>query len=417
MPASKIEKFILVYIAFRSTISVFYDVSFLGFRITDMAGVIFPSVLIGYYLKIGSPKTSRLTKSLFFIIIWMFISSFVSALIYEIKFYTLFKLFFKFFNGFSAFLVFPFVFKNQTSINRLINAFLISTILPATQIFSHQFLGISIESRTTKGDIVLLEGVYGNYGIFALISWIGSLCIFAKLGLKINNYRLRLFYTILLLGYLIVGFATLSRTLLVILVIVLSGFASVLIKGKKIGYIFFLIVAGYLLSTSQIFKKQSQLVVQRSQKEIEIIQGKRDVHFALHGRVGRWQRFYEVFTQRFSFVEQLVGTNLYLGPHGDYFFWLFYYGIIGLILYLRFLAKLLTQCVNKLRFTKAIFFRYYGTMAVTSIFVWLVTAISTNPSFIPDFGYFVLGNVSIFLALSNKVLANQIPTSQSAGMT
>jgi hypothetical protein len=343
------------------------------------------------------------------LIVWLFLSSLIIFLNYELNIYGVLKDFFKLLNGFAVFITFPLIFKNNKDVNMLMNAFLISTIFPALQVTAQYLLGtnfLGLKARVT-GDITMYEGVYGNYGVFGIISWIGLLSVITKLG--VNNKKNRFLYVSLFMFYLLVGFTTFSRTIMVLMLVILLGFINLLIKTKKGSILFITLLLGIIIIYSPILNFAYENIKKRSLQEIEVLRGERDIAYGMHGRIGRWDRNLTSFFNEYGLFEQLVGTDLYIGPHGDYFFWLFSHGFIGLLLYLSFIISLLFYIKKRLKRVNLIFHKYYGTAAFLGVIIWMLMAISTNPSFIPDFGYFVLGNSAIFLFITRQTYKTRIP--------
>ncbi|NIM17566.1 MAG: hypothetical protein GTO45_36595 [Candidatus Aminicenantes bacterium] len=396
------KKLVLFYISVRTIITAFYDVYPIpGFRATELIGAIFPIILLVYYFE-RHPPLSRSQKKIFLLISWALFSSLIVLLNFGVNAYVIFKQFFKLLNGFAVFIAFPLIFRNNRDVNLLINAFLISTIFPALQITAQYLIGadfLGLKAHVS-GDITLYSGVYGNHGVFGIISWMGLLSIITKLG--VNNKKNRLLYVSLFIFYLLVGFTTFSRTIMVLMLVILFGFILLLVRSKKGGILLLTICLVLLAVISPVAEVAYENIKKRSLSEIEILRGERDIIYGLHGRVGRWDSKLTVFLQEYSIFEQMIGTDLSIGPHGDYFSWLFSYGFIGLLLYLSFIISLLFYVKTRLKRVISVFHKYYGAAVFLGIIIWIIMAISTNPSFMPDFGYFVLGNSTVFLFITRK---------------
>jgi O-antigen ligase len=383
-------------------VTAFYDVYPLpGLRVTEIVGAAFPLILIVYFLE-KRPPLSGLQKRMLLLMFWIFLSSLILLVNFEFNFQVALKDLFKHLNGAVVFIAFPLLFRTIKDVNLLMNAFLISTIFPVLQIaaqylFGANFLGLKAR---VSGDITMYEGVYGNHGVFGLISWIGALTIIAKLG--INKKKHRFLYVSLFMLYLLVGFTTLSRTIMVLMLVILFGFITLLFRTRKAGVLLITFFLGIIVIYSPIVDFAFKNIKARSQYEIEVLRGERDIAYGMHGRIGRWDKNLDTFFNDYSILDQLVGTDLYIGPHGDYFFWLFKYGFIGLLLYLSFIFSLLFRVKNRVKRVSLPFHKYYGAAVLLGIIIWMLMAISTNPSFMPDFGYFVLGNGAVFLFITGQ---------------
>jgi O-antigen ligase len=254
-----------------------------------------------------------------------------------------------------------------------------------------------------EGDFYMFEGVYGNHGVFGLISWIGSISVMMKAKYWINSNRWRLWYLVLFLVYLSIGFLTLSRTIMVIMLFILVYFAlNFLRRSNLYTRIAFLFLVLFFTSTS-LFRYAREGLLVRSEQEFEVIEGSREISAGFHGRIGRWDQNLSYFFSDFNVLEQLVGTNLFIGPHGDYFVWLFSYGFIGLLLYLGFLIFLFRKSLQYIQiFKKVPFYNYYSKALFSALIAWMIMAVATNPSFIPDFSIFTIGHFSIMFSYSRQ---------------
>jgi O-antigen ligase len=129
-----------------------------------------------------------------------------------------------------------------------------------------------------------------------------------------------------------------------------------------------------------------------------VMEGKADISYGFHGRIGRWNDNLKIFYDQYNIVAKFLGTDIMIGPHGDYFYWLFSFGIIGISIYLYFLFKLyfrIREIIKSLKDNN--FFYYYSRGCLTGFFVWIIMAVATNPSMIPDYGYFIMGNIGILI--------------------
>jgi hypothetical protein len=193
-------------------------------------------------------------------------------------------------NGFAVFITFPLIFKNSKDVNMLINAFLISTIFPALQITAQYLLGANFLGLKTRviGDVIIYGGVYDDYGVFGLIAAIGLLSVITKIGL--NNKKNRFLYVSLFMFYLLVGFTTFSRTIMVLVLTILLGFLTLLVKMKKGSILLITLILGIIVIYSPVVDFAFENIKKRSMTEIEVLRGERDIVYGMHGRIGRWDR-------------------------------------------------------------------------------------------------------------------------------
>jgi len=135
----------------------------------------------------------------------------------------------------------------------------------------------------------------------------------------------------------------------------------------------------------------------RSEYEFQVLEGERDIKFLGHGRVGRFMYFIDWF-ERYPLSQQLIGTGINIGPHGDWYFWLFMYGIIGLTMYLIFYLGLFRKIYSIFKKSKKyIELRALGIAALAGMTIFLVIgAFVTNSSMIIDYQIVVMGMVSMY---------------------
>jgi hypothetical protein len=399
-----VRKLILVYIALRYVIVSFYDVYIAGFKVTEFVGLAFPLVLLMYYFsQTFRGPVNKLHRRMLLMVSWLLFSSLIVFLNYNFSPYVIFRQFFAFFTGIAVALAFPLLFNNEKRINHLLNAFLISTIYPAIQMLG-QFAGIlDLNKELVEGEFYMFEGVYGNHGVFGLISWIGAVTVMMKAKYWINHKRRKIWFIGLFLLFLSIGFLTLSRTIVVIMVILFIFFSIYYLRKSSIYTKAVFGILLFVFTTSSLFQYAKEGLLVRSEDELEVLEGSRGIEAGFHGRIGRWDQNLSYFLNDFNLVEQLIGTNLFIGPHGDYFCWLFSYGYIGLFLYLGLLIFILNHILRYIKYFKnTSFFNYYSRALLAAFFAWIIMAVATNPSFIPDFSVFTVGHFSILYSYARR---------------
>jgi O-antigen ligase len=404
-----LKRIVLFYISIRTVLLAFYNVSPIpGIRVTDLVGFLFPLIILVMYIgeENNALKLKKYQQFYFYLICFVLVSYSIKLIFYEVEFIGIAKSIVKILTGFIVFILFPKIFKNEDDVKKLLNAFLISTIFPAMQIFGQYIFGrgfLGLKTNIISEDVQLYTGVYGNHGVFGIISWMGPLCIITMMAFLKKTDRRKSIFGLLFVLYLAIGIMTLSRTIVILMLVVTMGMFAILLKRKNYGLIlvFASLISIYILYTP-MFKQSYQGLLARSAGEIEVLRGNRELRYSLHGRINRWDNVVNIFLADYSLEQQLFGTDLQIGPHGDYITWLVHFGWIGIALYLLLIIKLIYKTWKYRRKTKDSFLKHYGTTALTGLIVWVIMAITTNPSFMPDFSYFVMGNVSIFLSLSLK---------------
>ena len=141
--------------------------------------------------------------------------------------------------------------------------------------------------------------------------------------------------------------------------------------------------------------------MERSEGELQVVSGEKDIGGAFHGRVGLWTDKLGEFSQR-SFIERLTGTNITIGPHCDYVQWVLQYGYIGFILYLLLFLGLLVSSIktfSRINRMHGSYLRPYGFIVIAGLIIWFMGAIIYNSSELPDKSYFIIGNAAIFLSM------------------
>lgn len=153
----------------------------------------------------------------------------------------------------------------------------------------------------------------------------------------------------------------------------------------------------YLFAQPIIEEKITPLL----ETDIEVYEGDQDSGRLLHGRIGRWTRMIDIFTNENIFSQcfgypttlkysyQFVGV----GAHNDYIRLLFLSGYFGLFYYLTFLVMVFNRTKILKNSTKYLAF---GTLGVLMLY-----SISIVPMYYPPFVYIVM-SVFAFVALPKQ---------------
>lgn len=394
------KKFVLIFIASRTLVSAFYDVNVLGpIRVTDLAGFTFLLAGLLYLIRLNSSKKTKGKSAVMLPLAWLMFSSMWILVSYGNLFmiYGYSKQIIRFANGAMAFILFASLFKSVEDIRHLAIAIMIGTFFPMLQIILIASFGPGAFGLQTMemDDHSLIMGVYGNYGVFATSTFLGMIAILILWGTGSSDRSRHRYLTLGFLGYIMGGLITLSRILLGQMMGITAIFLYSLGRRKNIGIIVLFVLGFIVLSNTSYFEEQTGSISARSEYEIQVLQGEKGREYALHGRVQRWENTFEYFIDDYSLLEQLVGANIHIGPHGDYFYWLFAYGWIGLFIYLRLNARIIGNAFRQWNRYKDTEYRMFGAAMLSTAFVWVISAIATTPSFMPDTMYTVFGLMGI----------------------
>ncbi|MHA1343263.1 MAG: hypothetical protein ACTSQG_04715 [Promethearchaeota archaeon] len=401
----------MVYIALRSFIAVFYNINlFGGFNILELSGFFFIVILIFYWVneKKFEIFNTKYTKVCLFLLFWVSFSTLFYILSYGSFSKEIFSSFIRILNNVSVFIVFPLIFKNRKEIEKLINAFLITTLLPIVQGLFQIFVGPDIFGMATsltrgaQSNYVMYYGFYHKYDWYANAALIGGLVLIYKTRTSLlNNKKKNLYYLIFYILYLMLASITLSRTLFISMAIItIFIFFNTKRKNKKISFVLILL----LFISSGFFQSHYTQLVNRSSNEIKALKGEIPLEYSFHGRVSLWKDKLQNLNKS-SFIEKMMGNKSGIGPHSDYVQWILSYGYIGISIYIFFILKLFfgsLGVLNNLIRRNQDYLRSYGLMVFAGLIIWIFEGFIHNVSQMPDYSYMIIGNISIFLAMSNR---------------
>jgi len=388
-----------VYIALRTVIAAFYDVNVIGVvRVTDVAGIGFPIVLLIYTARSGGSREIPARGIIHAIVAWMIIALIFHNIIYDtyLPIYKQAKQFARFLNAYAVFLAFPLIFRNMKDAEKLMKAFMLSTVFPLVQIVMIQGGVLSGSAYVDSG---MITGVYGNYGVFVLVGVSGALVTMYWLTIQEFSGAKRVIVWLMLVTYIAVILLTLSRTAFVLASIIIVALIFSQLKVARFKNLILGIIVLALFATSAFVQDRFERIEQRSQNEFKVLAGEKDVGQGLHGRIGRWEWALEIYYYEYDLIQKAVGADVYIGPHGDYVFWLTSYGAVGLILYLAFVFSCTKVAFVYRSRAKDSKIKSYALLVLTAWVVWIVTAISTNSSFMPDYSYFIVGNTAVLFGM------------------
>ncbi len=396
------KRFVLYFIALRTIIAAFYSVNLIGpIRMTDIAGLLFPLVSIIYLMSSGSREKVARKGIVLVPLIWLILSSaYVVVVEEQLGFIYLYaKQIFRFANGVYAFIVFPRIFTNYSDVKQFAYASLIATVFPMAQIFAITVIGPGAFGLQVVNleDVTLVKGVYGNYGVFATSTYIGLVALMILLadpGRKKSRDR---YVALGFVSYIFMGLVTLSRILMSQIMSIVAIFVYAAGKRGSFGILAVFLLAMVIFSQTSLFESKTDELLARSEYEFDVLQGEKGYHYAMNGRVDRWDEGIEVFTNDYNTMDQLFGTKIRIGPHGDYFYWLFAYGWIGFLVFLRLTKDVTVTSLVAWRRYKDTSYRMFGAAVLSLAPIWILSAVGTTPSAMPDTLYLVFGLMGIVL--------------------
>lgn len=244
--------------------------------------------------------------------------------------------------------------RSQQDLFGILQAFLYSFIVPfGVLIYENIFSPVAVEYLSEgRGGGSRIRGGYADVMSYAIYI-IGFFLISAYYYLlRIHDgkaKRMTLNKMLLVIALCLLGLISIKQvsTWAVFLALFVLFLLSSLTNRK--GIILFLLVVMLILPffAGDLYESQINPLIQ---KEFAVINGEKDVEYALNGRVGRWERYLSLWSEA-PIVSRLFGVSLSGikespimvggGIHNDFIRMLFLSGIVGLILYVVFLILML----------------------------------------------------------------------------
>jgi ABC-type multidrug transport system fused ATPase/permease subunit len=395
-----VKRLVLFWLTIRPAIYAFGTNEIFGLRINEIVGLGLIAVLFYYYFihyKEGfrEPYNGKFVRLIIYVIIasifGIFITPWVTPFIYV-------KQFLRFLTGYAIFVTFPLLFTTRKDLKNLLLALLFSTFINTffamgQILIGPGFLGLGFYQI---GEGVSLTGTYEHYGQYAMIAVMGPLLIMALIGILHKKYKTWLL--LLFITYFAVGMGTLSRSVLICLVIETGALMILLSSKNNFPYIFLFSAAAFIFINTDYFDNQMSGFETRSEYEFQVLEGERDIKFLGHGRAGRIIDYYESFS-KYPLPQKIIGAGINPGPHGDWYYWLFMYGFIGLIMYLFFYFGLTGKIYRIYKKTKQIKeLRSLGIASLAGMTIFLVIgAFVTNSSMMIDYQIVIMSLVSMYI--------------------
>ena len=365
-----------------------------------IVGVLTPVLVIIALAKMPKPKRSKLDKyfkywsvfvliGIFFVILYdpLTIDSFELLLKLSIPIYIYF---------FARIFI-----QNKQDLDGILTTFLYSGAFVAVVLLYEVFFGAIriVESRGMDR----LQGSFGDvvsYGIYlAFCFLIATYFYFSRKGEvpKMKRTRLVLIVGGLCLLALINIHHVASYTIFVGILLLFMVFNFKANKGAAfvLSFLFFLVF--YLFGQPLIEEKITPLL----ETDISVYEGDKGSEKLLHGRVGRWTKMIDIYTNEnvfsqffgypttFNYAYHYVGV----GSHNDYVRILFLSGYFGLFYYFVLLIMFFKQAKKLVNATKYLAF---GTLGILMLF-----SISIVPTYYPPFMYVVM-SVFAYVALPRE---------------
>ena len=271
--------------------------------------------------------------------------------------------------------------QDKTDLVGLLTTFLISCIYPIVSMIFGILTGFYLGAGRYVGSYadVFNNAFYLSFGAIALLYHFILNKTYYK-TLPIKNYLIILALIFAILGlWAIKHMATVAVFIGIIVVFIYVVFRK---RREAALLMIFLSILFILFAGNRFY---DEVMNPRLEKEVEVIQGTRDIDQALHGRMSRWTWLMGDFRSA-PFYAQLAGYPLSLNysshmigvtPHNDFLRIMFFTGYFGLIIYVILLVKVLRK--GKYMDVPDRFMTYAILLAT------LLYSISTVPTFYPNF--------------------------------
>lgn len=395
-------KWFVLLVLFRPIIDNLYFLKNISPFLSPLyiVGVLTPILVIYVIAKKPKPKKSKLDKYFkywsFFVLLGTFFV-FIFDPLSKTSFEFLLKLTIPIYIYFFA----RIFIQNKQDLDGILTTFLYSGVFVAVLLLYEVLFGAIrlVESRGMER----IQGSFGDvvsYGIYmAFCFLIVTYFYFSRKGEVSKLKRTRL---VLIVGGLCVlilvninHVASYSVFIALFLLFMVFNFKANKGAALVLSILFFMLF--YLFGQPLIEDKITPLL----QTDISVYEGEQDSERLLHGRVGRWTRMGEIFTNENIFA-QFFGYPLSLkrsvqyvgvGAHNDYVRILFLSGYFGLFYYLVLLLMFFKRAKKLHNATKYLVF---GTLGVLMLY-----SISIVPTYYPPFMYIVM-SVFAYVALPKQ---------------
>ncbi len=291
--------------------------------------------------------------------------------------------------------------RSKQDLQGVLIAFAISSVF-VIAILAYELIFNPISVQLSRG-LERIQGNFADVSNYAFYATCGVLISGYFYFEKINEWKFKqrvfLFLSVCAISLLISINIHHTASYAVIMTLFLIFLVNNL-KAHKGGAIFFIIMSTVLIYA---FGKETidENILPLIETDIQVYEGEKESEALLHGRVGRWMSFLEVFSES-GVVSQFIGlpasmNNPYKfiskGAHNDYLRVLMFTGYIGITVYLIFLGSIFLRALKRKTETR---FLGLGAFAIITMY-----SISTTPSLYAPLLY-VLIPVICFLAIPGK---------------
>ncbi len=380
----------LFTIMVKSLIDATWENYFFGVTLLQIIGITVPLLMLAHILRSHrfSPLKNPLIRVGLILFLWNTMVS-IGMAIDNDNVINAVNYFFRNFNFFMAMFLFPFIVRDAISFKKLLIFMLLAGIFPMLMGMYQFASGTIWEVRHTAYGLERNVGLYHDafsfrgYGFQVLTAIILMLSYFTP-----RKFILKVFLIAYAIICCIVIFNVYSKAAIVIAIswiFIWSLFnknKSGALLAPMIGLIF------YYFSGDVITQDVLQVFV----KEIGAYQGTIDEKYILSGRTTIWEIVWQQWLDS-DLISKFIGSWINFPAHNDLLRVLYTNGIIGLILYVVFIAYAGLMLYKKL-------LKQRNSLTVMGIMVyvmWLVDVTGLPPSLYPAYSWYVWGFISLAL--------------------
>lgn len=378
------HKWFIFLLLFRPLIDLTHDIEVLSSMtlLHIVGGFTFIIIIFLYILGKLSPKIKSASSISGLFIFWSLLLILNSVLIL-VELFTLDRLHLvlKLLLPAYLYLFFRDFINSKGNLDGTLQTILYSAIIPSSLLL-YEILISPFRIVRSRG----LERIMGGYPdvVSLALFFLGILLIAGYyIAEKIEKSAIKrkdVVWGVIVVSFCILGLLNINHTasyITFIFLLFFLFFSSLRVgkKGKIIG-VSILVFSGLIIFLSQVNERIEHLL----NTDIRVIRGEVDVVFAFHGRMGRWQRHWDYFSDNASFPEKLVGVigvkrpfMISAGEHNDYLRILYATGYIGIFVYFCMLIALFKRSA---KMPKSQQFLVKGMLLIL-----LLMSVSTAPTF------------------------------------
>lgn len=375
---------------------------FLGFKLTELVSVGVPILTAALLItNIGTKRALAMMPLNKFWLVYLFYILFFSINIgISSSIADGANIFFRFTNGFVGFYLVQAYFHDRNHINNFFIALALAGIFPVATGLYETLTGIHWKVTTAEGHIRSI-GLYHDAITIRYYGLQTILAVAACFALNVTQSKiLKLAFLGILAGALVIVFNALSKSGLLTVML----WMAIWIYYRQSWKLLLSIPAALIFLVPVYFQEILDLAYTIFHKEIGALTGEIDSERTFAGRWLLWERMYHDFVNFNSFQQIFGSGQLTLYAHNDYLQMLFHGGIVGLIVYVSFLAY-----VGRRAFTGFIKRSTFHTLALMLLVMWLIDAIGLVPSLYTGYQWLVWGVIGLAFRQEN-ILSSLSPT-------